>query len=84
MKNKRRLMIFLQTIFPEARDDSPVILKETAGKGNPPSPLKATDDSDVVVTGIGYSTPQTAVLSKHTSKATRLSPDEDTDTLKLP
>ena len=70
--------------IPDARDDSPVILKETAGQSNPPSPLKATDDPDVVVTGVGYSTPPTVVLSKHTSKASHLSPDGDAEPLKLP
>ncbi|KAI4987051.1 hypothetical protein ZWY2020_019851 [Hordeum vulgare] len=70
--------------IPDARDDSPVILKETTRRSNPPSPLKATDNPDVVVTGVGYSTPPTIVLSKHTSKATRLSPDDDAEPLKLP
>ncbi|KAI5013561.1 hypothetical protein ZWY2020_037074 [Hordeum vulgare] len=70
--------------IPDARDDSPVILKETAGQSNPPSPLKATDDLDIVVTGFGYSTPPTVMLSKHTSKASRLSPDGDSEHLKLP
>ncbi|KAI4980989.1 hypothetical protein ZWY2020_021474 [Hordeum vulgare] len=71
--------------IPEARDDSPVILQETSDNGNPLSPLKATDDrDDAVVTGTGYSTPPTIVLSKQTSKATRPSPDEDTHNFKLP
>ena len=70
--------------IPDARDDSPVILKETAGPSNPPSPLKATDDPDVVVTGFGYSTPPTVVLSKHTLKGSRLSPNGDSEHLKLP
>ena len=71
--------------IPDVRDDSPVILKETADKVNPPSPLKATEDpDDVVVTGTGYSTPPVAVLSKHTSKESRPSPDQDTSKFKLP
>ncbi|KAI4990147.1 hypothetical protein ZWY2020_038510 [Hordeum vulgare] len=71
--------------IPDVRDDSPVILKETADKVNPPSPLKVTEDpDDVVVTGTGYSTPPVAVLSKHTSKESRLSPDQDTSKLKFP
>ncbi|KAI4977728.1 hypothetical protein ZWY2020_014282 [Hordeum vulgare] len=35
--------------IPDIRDDSPDILKETANKVNPPSPLKATEDPDAII-----------------------------------
>ncbi|KAI5018563.1 hypothetical protein ZWY2020_043451 [Hordeum vulgare] len=71
--------------IPDVRGDSPLILKEPADKVNPPSPLKATEDPDaVIITGTGYSTPSVAVLSKHTSKESHPSTDQDVSKFKLP
>ena len=71
--------------IPDVRDDSPGILKETIDKVNPPSPLKATKDPDaVIIIGTGYSTPTAAVLSKHTSKESHPSTEQDVSKLKLP
>ncbi|KAI5005093.1 hypothetical protein ZWY2020_032336 [Hordeum vulgare] len=71
--------------IPDVRDDLPVIWKETTDKVNSPSPLKAPEDpDDVIVTCTGYSTPPVAVLSKHTTKESRPSPDQDTSKFKLP
>ncbi|KAI5000250.1 hypothetical protein ZWY2020_004839 [Hordeum vulgare] len=71
--------------IPDVRDDSPDNLKESADKVNPPSPLKATEDPDaVIITGTGYSTPSAVVLSKHTSKESHPSTEQDVNKFKLP
>uniref|UniRef100_A0A8I6XRX7 Uncharacterized protein n=1 Tax=Hordeum vulgare subsp. vulgare TaxID=112509 RepID=A0A8I6XRX7_HORVV len=71
--------------IPDIRDDSPDTLKETPDNVNPPSSPKATEDPDaVIITGTGYSKPATAVLSKHTSKESHPSTEQDVSKLKLP
>ena len=70
--------------IPDVRINSLGPLKETTQNVNLPSSSKVTEDPDVMVTGTGYSTPPGAVLSKHTSKESRPSPDQDARKFKLP
>ena len=71
--------------IPDVRIDSPGPLKETTEKVNPPSSSKVIEDPDtVIITSTGYSKPAAVVLSKHASKESHPSAEQDITKLKLP
>ncbi|KAI5008362.1 hypothetical protein ZWY2020_009410 [Hordeum vulgare] len=70
---------------PDVPTDPPSPLKETTENVNPPSSSKAVEDPDtVIVTSTGYSKPAEAMLTKHESKETHASAEQDITELKLP
>ncbi|KAI5006345.1 hypothetical protein ZWY2020_033588 [Hordeum vulgare] len=76
---------YLLDDIPDVRTNPPSPLKEATENVNPPSSSKVAEDPDtVVVTGTGYSKPTTVVLTKHASKETHSSAEQDITKLKLP
>ncbi|KAI5011779.1 hypothetical protein ZWY2020_013916 [Hordeum vulgare] len=71
--------------IPDDRVDLPSSPKEGMEAPNPPNPLKAAEDPDVVViTGTSFSEPASAILSKHVSTSSHPSTRHEISKDKLP